>query len=239
MEKFVVLTPVLNMNTTITIPNNNPPQTLLSSIQINTSISDPSNSNGNGTNKNLLLTPGFEHTQSDLSKKVNFKDNKKQPSGTTKRKAVKRYQTTESEIKEARSIADVPLSPTLLNQFDSIRNDSLTSTNHKKFKILSNTPTPISRTTIMKGIETFYEQQKSRFNNIPITCGFDNYNPNVVYINHAQLYDLSDEMSEDDYNDSITSLFVCISMHRFEDEEQVTYTLGSMDSESTNKVVTL
>ncbi|GMG47731.1 unnamed protein product [Ambrosiozyma monospora] len=46
-------------------------------------------------------------------------------------------------------------------------------------------------------------------------------------------------MSEDDYNDSITSLFVCISIHRFEDEEQVTYTLESMDSESTNKVVTL
>ncbi|GMG21116.1 unnamed protein product [Ambrosiozyma monospora] len=120
-----------------------------------------------------------------------------------------------------------------------IRNDSLTSTNHKKFKILSNSPTPVSRTTIIKGIETFYEQQKSRFNNIPITCGFDNYNPKMVYINPAQIYDLSDEVSEDDYNDSITSLFVCISMHRFEDEEQVTYTLASMDSESTNKVVTL
>ncbi|GMG56338.1 unnamed protein product [Ambrosiozyma monospora] len=135
----------------------------------------------------------------------------------------------EREIKEARSITDVPLSPTLLNQFNSIRNDSLTSTNHKKFKILSNTHTPVSRTTIIKGIETFYEQQKSRFNNIPITCGFDNYNPKMVYINPAQIYDLSDEMSEDDYYDSITSLFVCISMYRFEDEEQVPYTLESMD----------
>ncbi|GMG50641.1 unnamed protein product [Ambrosiozyma monospora] len=144
---------------------------------------------------------------------------------------------SESEIKEVRSIADVPLSPTFFNQFNSIRNDSLTSTNHKKFKILSNTPTIVSRTTIIKGIETFYEQQKSRFNNIPITCGFDNYNPKMVYINLAQIYDLSDEMSEDDYNDSITSLFVCISMHRFEYKEQVTYTLESIDSESTNKVV--
>ncbi|GMG32818.1 unnamed protein product [Ambrosiozyma monospora] len=98
-----------------------------------------------------------------------------------------------------------------------IRNDSLTSINHKKIRV--NYSIPFARTTLIKGIESFYKQEKHQFKNIPITCGFDNYNPKMICINPAQIYDMQNEILEEDYNESITDLFVYISSYRFDDDQ--------------------
>ncbi|GMG37968.1 unnamed protein product [Ambrosiozyma monospora] len=50
----------------------------------------------------------------------------------------------------------------------------------------------------------------------------------MVHINPAQIYDMLNEMSEEDYSESITALFVYFSSYRFDYEQQTAYTLESM-----------